>query len=57
MMTGSPEPLIYATWVETFIKMLLEDELSSILHLLIWPAHYFWKKYLETIKMLKHGVI
>ena len=25
---GSPEPLIYATWVETFIKMLLEDELS-----------------------------
>ena len=28
MMAGSPEPLIYATWVETFIKMLLEDELS-----------------------------
>ena len=28
MMTGSPEPLIYSTWVETFIKMLLEDELS-----------------------------
>ncbi len=28
MMAGSPEPLIYATWIETFIKMLLEDELS-----------------------------
>ena len=28
MMTGSPEPLIYSTWVETFKKMLLEDELS-----------------------------
>ena len=29
MMTGSPEPLIYSAWVETFRKMLLEDELSS----------------------------
>ncbi len=29
MVTGSPEPLIYSTWVKTFIKMLLEDELSS----------------------------
>ena len=28
MMTGSPEPLIYSTWVETFKKMLLEDELN-----------------------------
>ncbi len=28
MLAGSPEPLIYATWVDTFIKMLLEDELS-----------------------------
>ena len=28
MMANSPEPLIYTTWVETFIKMLLEDELS-----------------------------
>ena len=24
MMTGSPEPLIYSTWVETFKKMLLK---------------------------------
>ena len=29
MMTNSPEPLIYSTWVETFKKMLLEDELGS----------------------------
>ena len=29
MMTGSPEPLIYSTWVETFKKMLIEDELGS----------------------------
>ncbi len=28
MMTGSPEPLIYSTWVETFKEMLLEDELN-----------------------------
>ncbi len=27
MTIGSPEPLIYSTWVETFRKMLLEDEL------------------------------
>ena len=28
MMTNSPEPLIYSSWVKTFKKMLLEDELS-----------------------------
>ena len=28
MMTSSPEPLIYSSWVKTFRKMLLEDELS-----------------------------
>ena len=25
-----PEPLIYSTWVETFKKMLIEDELGPI---------------------------
>jgi len=29
MMINSPEPLIYSAWVDTFKKMLLEDELSS----------------------------
>ena len=29
MVTSSPEPLIYSTWVETFKKMLIEDELGS----------------------------
>ncbi len=28
MIASSPEPLIYSTWVKTFKKMLLEDELS-----------------------------
>ena len=28
MMTSSPEPLIYSSWVKTFKKMLIEDELS-----------------------------
>ncbi len=28
MMIGSPEPLIYSTWIETFRKMLIEDELN-----------------------------
>ena len=31
MIASSPEPLIYFTWVETFKKMLLEDELGSTL--------------------------
>ncbi|MDC3075760.1 penicillin acylase family protein [Paracoccaceae bacterium] len=28
MMTNSPEPLIYSSWVKTFKKMILEDELG-----------------------------
>ena len=28
MMTNSPEPLIYSSWVKTFKKMVVEDELS-----------------------------
>ena len=50
MMTNSPEPLIYSSWVKTFKKMLLEDELSLNHYLSNTISPLFLEKVLRNYK-------
>ena len=50
MMTSSPEPLIYSSWVKTFKKMLIEDELSLNFNFTDTISPLFLEKVLRNLE-------